>query len=130
MAAAVRVAPVTVARPFSTTLPAYKTITETVKDTAATVNKKIGETLAGGIESGGKSLYAPISDRGYLVLILYQQNKQPRRPRRPSPRLLGRPRVRPTRWPARLKARLTRLPARPRARPTRYLASFESSRAE
>ncbi|KAJ1325714.1 F0F1 ATP synthase subunit B [Microdochium nivale] len=52
MAAAVRVAPVTVARPFSTTLPAYKTITETVKDTAATVNKKIGETLAGGIESG------------------------------------------------------------------------------
>ena len=53
MAAAARVAPITVVRPFSTTLPAYKTITETVKDTAASVNKKIGETLAGGIESTG-----------------------------------------------------------------------------
>jgi len=40
---------------FSTTFITRKSATETVKDAADTVNKKVGETLVGGIEATGIS---------------------------------------------------------------------------
>lgn len=42
-------------RAFSTSLAARKSVVDNVKETLSNVNKKVGETLAGGIESTGMS---------------------------------------------------------------------------
>ena len=43
--------PVVASRAFRTTTAAPKSLTDSVKDTASSINKKVGETLSSGLES-------------------------------------------------------------------------------
>jgi len=45
-------------RLFSTSHVARKTMTDSLKETGETVNKKVGETLAAGIDKGQKAAHA------------------------------------------------------------------------
>lgn len=56
MATVARAATIQAPRQFSTSIQAQKTATEAVKETAEAVNRKIGQTLAGGIEGAGTNV--------------------------------------------------------------------------
>jgi len=47
-------------RTFSSTPVAYKTLTESVKDTAAAINQKVGQAAASGIQAARTSSIFPI----------------------------------------------------------------------
>jgi len=54
-------------RTFSSTPVAYKTLTESVKDTAAAINQKVGQAAASGIQTARTSLNSiPTSSIKYL----------------------------------------------------------------
>lgn len=57
-AAPIAFRPLTARRTFISSPAAYKTVTETVKDAAATVNRVVSDAALGGIEGGEKVVNA------------------------------------------------------------------------